>query len=89
MAGGCGNSPNKRMAPDPSSSSRGGTKILQFRKMEGAEINNVKEGNGKEWAQQLKSLLSRSREKWATRSIKKKNAKIYLYKRCHSGAPKR
>lgn len=75
------------MAPDPSSSLRERRKFMQFRKIEGAEINNIEEGNSKERAQQLKSQLSRSHEKWAMRSIK--NVKIYLYKCCNFGAPKR
>lgn len=89
IVGSCGKSPNKQlhMAPDHSSSSRERGKFMWFRKMEGAEINNIKEGNSKEWVQQLKSQLSRPHEKWATRSIK--NVKIYLYKCCNSGAPKR
>jgi len=52
--------------------------------MEGTEINNIEEGNSREWSQQLKSQLSRPREKWATRSIK--NVEIYLYKCCNSEA---
>lgn len=45
--------------------------------MGGTEINNIEEGNSKEWSQQLKSQLSRPHEKWTTRSIKKMQKYIY------------